>query len=530
MKIDIEKIIVLAKDNGLNISLLCKTCKVSTSTFWRWRNGITQPKNKDVINIAKVLNVNSNELIETPGIKEKSLSENFPSLNNISDYLKQYNEKFKRTMQELKYLNTSAENVIILMSGILENTNIAFYVKNTKLKYIIANTAFLNHLKLKKTYNVFGKTDSDLLPLKEAQKNEKEDEIVFISKKPILGKEQYIPGTSRKKWGFVSKMPIFNNAGKELGIIAVIVDITEKVKQDVINRLLKIALGQIDYNVFLKELNTNNYLFFSDQYNKKIDTPPISYIKDSIKERIDKNVFISDREPFYKKLNDFYYKKTDEFNAVFREYVDLGKSEDVRWISQYMKKISFLEKKYYIKISKDITSDMEEKIRLMLESHIINNLEHTCVFCVKLPSSQDGKIKLLSVSSQAESITGYKPEYFLKNEDSILNLLDGENRSVLEKSFYLGEEFSSEYGFVINHRGNRKKKCKFDINYFWLNDVLYGSIILSDISRENKLRIEADLKLKNEIKAIALKLKNNNIEVRIIAQSTGLSVKEIEKL
>ena len=121
--------------------------------------------------------------------------------------------------------------------------DVIFYVKDTNNKYVIASNAFLNNVRLKNNFNVLGRKDSDFFPIKEARANYIEDLHVIETEKN-LQKEDYIPGTRKKRWGIINKVPIKDRNGKNIGLIGSIIDITERKRQEEEKKLLNDVMVQ----------------------------------------------------------------------------------------------------------------------------------------------------------------------------------------------------------------------------------------------------------------------------------------------
>lgn len=137
------------------------------------------------------------------------------------------------------------------------------YVKDSHLNYIIVNKAFLNNLSLNESYKSTGKNDNDFFPAIEAKQNSLQDQEVLNTGVAIIDKEGFIPGTRKKKWGLISKMPIFDSIGKITGLIGTYVDITDRKKEEEKRKLLETALNNVNYTFWLLTASRDKTLLIS---------------------------------------------------------------------------------------------------------------------------------------------------------------------------------------------------------------------------------------------------------------------------
>ena len=179
---------------------------------------------------------------------------------------KEYNKSVKETVSnwlnllyedhstveidDIKRKLISVENKLsngsVIIRALMMSLQAIFYIKDVNLKYVIANEAFLENIALNKNYNVIGKVDNDFFPIKEARENEEEDREILLNGKSIVNRENYIPGSRRKKWGLFAKYPIISSNGKPIGVIAMINDVTENRVAAKKRILLENAIDHLD--------------------------------------------------------------------------------------------------------------------------------------------------------------------------------------------------------------------------------------------------------------------------------------------
>ncbi|HJO95241.1 MAG TPA: PAS domain-containing protein [Victivallales bacterium] len=236
MKLDLDKIQDLREDKGLSINGLSKLLGVCRTTLWKWIKGLLTPNEDKVRKLADVLEVPVNKISDLDAARPKSnqtLNTLASSLNSFGDsnMLKQQ-QKFDYFTKSITDLNKEMVHTNIITKALLSSTDIIFYIKDLNLNYITANNAFIDTLKLNSEFCVAGKKDEDLITLSEAERNSKEDSNVITSGQPVLNREGVIPGSRRRKWGIISKHPIYDNENKIAGLVASFVDITEKKRKE----------------------------------------------------------------------------------------------------------------------------------------------------------------------------------------------------------------------------------------------------------------------------------------------------------
>ena len=232
MKLDPVKVEELRKEKGLSVNGLSHLLGVCRTTIWKWIRGLLMPNENKVRKLADVLEVPVNEISDLSNSVSKSASalDSFAlSLESFADsgMLKKQQE-FQSFSRTLSKLNQEVVYTNIILKAILSSTDLIIYIKDVNMKYITASSSFIANLNLLPKYSVLGKTDEDFFPLRDTKRNNDEDCEVINTGKPIVNREDYIPGSRRRKWGLISKYPILDNDRKISGVIGIIHDITEK--------------------------------------------------------------------------------------------------------------------------------------------------------------------------------------------------------------------------------------------------------------------------------------------------------------
>ena len=246
MKFDTDSFKKIRKEKRWSLAALARKMNVTRVTMSRWENGKQPLTEKRIRELAEILEV------PTSGISD--LRDNFGSsmeLSNVTGAFMSimktdHNARLERHNNFIKLLQEQYEEIekaSVIINAILVSMDVIFYIKDTDSKYVIASNSFINNSGLKSNFNVLGRDDSDFFSIKEAKINYIEDLHVIETEK-ILCKEDYIPGTRRKKWGIINKAPIKDRNGKIIGVIGSIIDITERKRQDEENKLLHDVMVQ----------------------------------------------------------------------------------------------------------------------------------------------------------------------------------------------------------------------------------------------------------------------------------------------
>ncbi|MCP4180060.1 MAG: PAS domain-containing protein [bacterium] len=271
MKIDYAKIKELLYSKKLSITELCSKIGIVRATYWNWYTGKSFPSEVKVRLIAKELNVNVNIISDLEPDQEYS---EVDLANTVDSWLLIGGKNEYKRIQEqnklialIKNMQQELRQSSILTKVLMSSTEAMFYIKDTKLKYIIANDSFLKNVSFDTESNILGMDDRSFFTKLEAEQNTKLDLDVLQTGKPIKNFEGYIPGSRKKRWGMMSKYPIIDSLGKNGGVVGTFVDITKRKKSETFRETLEYALGLLDVTIWLgKNLkkDSNGYICFSD--------------------------------------------------------------------------------------------------------------------------------------------------------------------------------------------------------------------------------------------------------------------------
>ncbi len=246
MKFDIDSFKKIRKEKRWSLAALAKEMSVTRVTMSRWENGKQPLTEKRIRELAEILEVPSSSIsdLEDKFGSSRELSQvtgAFMSLMKTDNNARL--EQHKHVLKHIQEQYEEIEKASVIINAIMVSMDVIFYIKDTENKYVIASNAFLRNVGIKKKFNIQGKSDSDFYSMQEARNNHIEDLHVLENDK-ILEKEDYIPGTRKKKWGIINKYPMKDNNGKIIGLIGSIIDITERKRQEEEEKLLNEVMVQ----------------------------------------------------------------------------------------------------------------------------------------------------------------------------------------------------------------------------------------------------------------------------------------------
>ena len=357
MKFYPEKLKSYRKKERLSTGEFCKIAEIGRTTLWKWENNKKMPTEAHVRMIAHVLNVSVSELSD---LDEKQVSENALTGGIVDSWisLADPDEKRRILLEEefiakIRQQQHELRQATIIIKSLLSSMQTLFYVKDTNLKYITANAAFLKNLSLTPGYRVSGKDDDDFFPAQEAQTNHKLDEEVLISGKSIVEQESYIPGSRKKKWGLISKLPILDSGGKIAGIVCTAVDITKRKKDEEIRQLLENTLNNSLDVIWLREPPPSNKLIYVSESVASICGYPAAEFLQNKDFWQDICVHSEDRNQQKE------YRDSKSWPHI-RRYRIVKPDGEIRWIESTIFYKDLIDQKCVGCIDRDITEQIKE--------------------------------------------------------------------------------------------------------------------------------------------------------------------------
>jgi PAS domain-containing protein len=266
MKFFYDKFKVLRKKQRYTATDFCKVMGITRTTLWEWESGKRIPSETIIRRLADILKIDVKEI---SNLKDelKIVNADFTASRHAVGLLfnstsEQRECQFGHIINEISKLKGELDQAAMIINALLTTMHTMFYIKDANLKYVIANSNFLLNLSLPEDFVSKGHNDKKFFSAKEAKSNTEEDKEVLYSKKAIITQEGYIPGTRKKKWGLISKIPIMDLQGNAVGIVGTFLDITERKNTTEIRRLLEIALNHTSYVVWLLHPHPGYKLFY----------------------------------------------------------------------------------------------------------------------------------------------------------------------------------------------------------------------------------------------------------------------------
>lgn len=420
---------------------LAKAVGVSRTTFNKWENSVTSPKEKNINSIALFLKIERSEISNLPSTRNKDGSKNNSLLRigrDIRLQAKDFEKKRDTTLEyfkEIYRLATEVDSFYFILDAIFRGTTYPIYIKNINNEYVTANNAFFDLFSLDYSFQISEKNDSDIFPKNEATDNKAIDQYVLDSNK-IFKETKYLPNSSQKKIAIWTKVPMYDIDKNIIGLVGSFIDTTELER---INRYQQRILGYFDKyfpdGILIRDIDTNvdNPLYLINK--KRLDIWGIT------KETIQKTpkawrawIHPDDRE----KILDMHDNKGG-INGIFRIFN--GKNE-LKWIDEVtVTDIDEQGRKFIISINRDITEQKENETSLTLIKEVINKMDNS-FFWIRTIDRKNNKI--LHISEGFNYITGYDSKEFLTNKKNIQEYIHPADKEIVK----INNNKASKTGFA----------------------------------------------------------------------------------
>lgn len=357
-----DKLRAARKSLGLSMHEVASKMNITWQTIWNWENGKTIPSEPKIRLLCQATGINvqkfSNLEPEAP-ISDANLAtvvEPWFSFvdSEINEEIQKSRELARKVLEQGNKLNKSS----ILLKNILNAMNTIFYIKDTELKYIIANDAFKKNISLPALYSPKGLTDKDFFSKNEAINNENLDYTVITSGIPIKNLENYIPGSKKKKWGITFKIPIFDSQNKIAGLIGYFVDITERKKAENMRSMLEICIESINDGIIIYTFKSGKIIYAN---HAALDI--LNITAESLKETNFYKCFLSSTHPSFQENE---RKMRDSKLLPERREIMFSQSDNkIIWLEIKERIVEFSGIEYGFMVMSDITEN--KKNRAILE-------------------------------------------------------------------------------------------------------------------------------------------------------------------
>ena len=356
MKFYADKFRGSRKKARFSVKEFCRTIGIVRSTLWEWETGKRTPSEANIRVMAGIINVSVNDisdLNEDENITKGELSQSVEGwLSLAGDDVGLRQSKFDGIIREINGLKKEMNQATVIINALLSTMRTMFYIKDARLNYITANDIFLKNISLKSNYKVAGKNDSEFFSSVEAKCNTEEDRNVLLTEQPLVNKEGYIPGSRKKKWGLISKLPIRDSSGKISGIVGTFVDITDRKKAEEIRTLLETALNNSLHVVWLQYVSPKYKLFYiSESVMSLYGYPAEEFLN---KKDFWYNVCVHPKDKELLERDWIYGKTETPRKRVFRIIRPDG---EIRWIESFL--VNSNIDNYIAFVEKDVTEREE---------------------------------------------------------------------------------------------------------------------------------------------------------------------------
>ena len=431
MNINFDRIDVLRKEKGLAVTGLCRLINVNRATFWSWKKKIYSPSEQNVRKLAKALDVSVTEisdLQETVSLSMTDLSDSISSWNQLgTDGSVQYKEKFSYINREILNLEDKLTQATTIINALLKSMPILFYIKDKKQEYITANDSFLKNLNLVSVYNVLGKRDEDFFNSKEAQRNLEQDRKVINSGVPVVDIEDFIPGSRKKRWGIISKYPIFDTENRIAGLIGTFVDITERKVSEEIRKALHILLETgpgfsisvwKNGRTLFDESDEKMLEFYSDEMKAKRNEQ-LDYLKNG--SRHPEDVEIIKNEMAVAEVDNNTYH--NPFIMTSKIYRFISEKSGTRWVKAIKSGVSIGNSLYTIGCTFLYSKERQLESNSMAFIRLLNTLSTSAdAVTWTVEYTDDEKLYFTFISKNFEVITGYSIKDFINVKPNLFTL------------------------------------------------------------------------------------------------------------
>jgi PAS domain S-box-containing protein len=508
MKFDIEKFRRLRIQMRWSLSGLSKNCGISRKSLSLWENGKKTPSEKKVRELAEFLNIDISEISDL----ERNAPVSISKLKKFADFNLHHSSNgtahaIKTLFDGVNCIEKELKNKDIIIEALLKSINTELYIKDTNLNYIAASDSFIKNLKLNKLFSICGKRDSDFLPSREVLLNEGQDLKVLQTGKPIVDLEGFIPGTRKKRWGIISKIPIFDSLNAVMGIVGVFVDITERKMHENVRELLEINIETMSDSMVIRDCETGKYLYVNTAAEDQFGYPISSFAEGGIQFWLDTCIHPEERDLHYSYFNSKKWPPRREYRVVLPDGT-------VKWLEGSISFQYYKGKECFVAINRDITErKMNANIHYFMEEALKDSSQYV-LWVLRRPPS----LKTVYVSESVNEVYGYPAKKFIKENNFWLNYcLHKDDKGKLAKDWYegVGGYIKEECFRIVKPSGEIRWIECFSSKIFDDYVVYMEKDVTESVTKIKSTKVEVK-------KELAKDLLKNKVDKEIIFKTTGV--------
>ncbi len=465
-----DKLVLYRKQSHLSAIKITELMGICRATYWKWEKGKSVPNKKQIRSLAKILEVSVSDISDLEIPSESNIAMNIDFSSNVESWLSFMNMEENKNIKSVITnalkgtikLNDKLHEAGVIIKALLSGIDSIFYVKDSDLKYITANEAFLKNVSLKSTYKVYGKTDEDFFSKREAKENYLKDEKVLLTKEALV-EEEFIPGTRNRKWGIITRTPVLDINNNISGVITNIVDITERKKAENSNELLRNCIMGMTDGVVIYDQIKNKNIYMNESISKILDCPLDVLYQTGRKYWLNHSLSPEDRKIAEERI------KTKKWPKVREQQIRCS-DNSVKWIEIRNSVLNFSDgKEYVISIISDITKEKKNKESLHMLEVAMENIDEG-VWVAGFSDSDMKTIKFKYLNKAVEKILGTNKEDMLINHEKwaenpeLWADISDEEKKNINKTRYSG---------IWPRYYNYKAVRKSDNKEIWVSEKLY---------------------------------------------------------
>ena len=403
MKFYSDKFKAARQSRRYTIEQLSRDIGVTRATIWNWENDKRKPNETMVRKLAGILEVKTDVFSDI--IPENSLSkemlqkpvQSFLVNSGPGEGLRK--KKFSELLEIITYFNSSLEQSSIVINAILDSMYSMCYIKDSGLQYIAANKSFIRNLGVNEDFQITGKRDDDFFTKSEAAKNTMLDKKVLHDGIPIMGQECFIPNSKKKKIGLITKQAIYDQNNNIIGVVCIIVDITNRREEEERRIMLENIINNINTGVCFYNPKKNKIVYNNKTHNSSF------LLTDSKKHLCKEKIHPED----YKKYKNYYTKNIFPPTFDFRIILD---NDEMKWLKINHSRVKYRGEDYFAFVEEDITNQRKnEEINSIVGESLGDVDLSLCIVDIETK-------KMVYTNKYREELYGYPVSAFLeKNND-----------------------------------------------------------------------------------------------------------------